>query len=313
MPSVTVVMPAFNAARYISPAIDSVRRQTIRDLELLVVDDGSTDETVEIVRHVSNEDPRVKLIVQANAGPGPARNAGFRAAAGGVFAFLDSDDEWAPDFLEAQLAILSARPDIHVVIGNAWNRGGPADGLPARPRQGNLSEIPLAAILADETALFIMAVFRREVVDAIGGFDPALLTNEEYDLWIRASLAGFRLARNPEPLGWYACRDDSLSSSDERMVAGILRVFAKTHAALPEGCPERAIIDRQVARFEGELAALRARASFAAGDYSAARRHLADLYARRGGALLGLAVRLPFAAAAAYRVRERLRRAWSTA
>jgi glycosyltransferase involved in cell wall biosynthesis len=313
MPSVSVVMPAFNAARYIGRAIDSVRRQTVHDLELLVVDDGSTDHTSDLVRHIANADPRVKLIEQRNAGPGPARNAGFRAAAGRLFAFLDSDDEWAPNFLEAQLAILDRRADVHVVIGNAWNRGGLTDGLPARPLQGGIVEIPLATILAEETALFIMSVFRRDVVDAIGGFDPALLTNEEYDLWIRGAMAGFRFVRNPEPLGWYACREDSLSSSDERMVAGILRVFAKTRAALPADCPEQAIIDRQVLRFESELARLQARASFAAGDYAGARRHLADLYARRGGALLGLAVRVPYAAAAAWLVRERLRRAWSTA
>ena len=131
------------------------------------------------------------VLEQANAGPGPARNAGFRAATGHLFAFLDSDDEWDEAFLAEQVAILDARPDIDVVVGNARNRGGPRDGQPSRPVRGEGRVIALAEILADETSLFIMAVFRREVVDTIGGFDPALLTNEEYEMWIRAALAGF--------------------------------------------------------------------------------------------------------------------------
>ena len=66
-------------------------------------------------------------------------------------------------------------------------------------------QITLADILADENVLFIMTVFRREVIEAVGGFDPQFLTNEEYEMWIRAALAGFRFVRNPRPLGWYRC------------------------------------------------------------------------------------------------------------
>ena len=83
-------------------------------------------------------------------------------------------------------------------------------------------------------------------------------------MWIRASLAGFTFARHPKPLGWYACRPDSLSSSDTRMLSGILRVFAKTRPALPAESPERAILEQQVARFEMELLAAEARDSLTA-------------------------------------------------
>src|SRR6185503_4905548 len=218
-------------------------------------------------------DARVRLLEQANAGPGPARNAGFRAATGRLFAFLDSDYEWDEPFLAEQVAILDARPDIDVVVGNARNRGGPRDGQPSRPIRGEGRPITLAEILADETSLFIMAVFRREVVDTIGGFDPALLTNEEYEMWIRAALAGFTFARHTPPLGWYTCRPDSLSSDGVLMMRGILRVFAKTRPALAPGSPERSILDRQVARFEIELAAAEGRGSLANGDSRGAARH----------------------------------------
>src|SRR5262249_36776148 len=151
------------------------------------------------------------------------------------FAFLDSDDEWDPEFLAEQMAVLDARPDIDVVIANAWNRGGVRDGLAARPFRGEGRPITLAAVLADDTCLFIMSVFRREVVDTIGGFDPAIFTNEEYEMWIRAALAGFTFTRHIKPLGWYSHRPDSLSASDTRMLRGILRVLAKTRSQLTPG------------------------------------------------------------------------------
>jgi len=256
MPSVSVVMPAYNAEPFLATAVESVLRQSHRDLELLIVDDGSSDGTVALAQRFAGRDPRVRLLRQANAGPGPARNTAFRAAAGRFFAFLDSDDEWDADFLSENLAVLHARPDVDIVVGNARLRGGPHDGNPCRPLQGDGAPITLADILADETALFIMCVFRREVVDAIGGFDAAFLTNEEYEMWIRAALAGFTFTRHTRPLGWYRCgRADSLSANETRMLAGILRVFARTRPSLDERSPERSILDRQVQRFERELAA----------------------------------------------------------
>jgi glycosyltransferase involved in cell wall biosynthesis len=311
VPAVSVIMPAYNAASYLHTAVESVLRQSFGDLELLVVDDGSSDATVAIARTYAARDSRVRVLEQANAGPGPARNAGFRAATGRIFAFLDSDDEWDESFLAEHVAVLNARPDVDVVVGNARNRGGARHGQPARPVRGDGHPIALAEILADETALFIMSVFRRETVDAIGGFDPALLTNEEYEMWIRAALAGFTFTRHTKPLGWYACRPGSLSSSDTRMLSGILRVFAKTRPFLDENSPERSILDHQVTRFEVELSAAEARASLARGDCREAARHVAALHARRGGWLLGAAAHAlalaPSVAMAAFRVRQRLR------
>src|SRR5689334_6460086 len=109
MPSVSVVMPAYNAEPFLATAVESVLRQSHRDLELLIVDDGSSDGTVALAQRFAGRDPRVRLLRQANAGPGPARNTAFRAAAGRFFAFLDSDDEWDADFLSENLAVLHAR------------------------------------------------------------------------------------------------------------------------------------------------------------------------------------------------------------
>jgi glycosyltransferase involved in cell wall biosynthesis len=260
MPTVSVLMPAYNAERYLAPAVESVLRQSLADFELLIVDDGSSDGTVAVAQSFAGRDPRVRVLAQRNAGPGPARNLGFRTASGRFFAFLDSDDEWDETFLQENVGVLLSRPDIDIVIGNARNRGGKRDGQPSRPLRRDGQVISLAEILADETSLFIMSVFRREVIDAIGGFDAAMFTNEEYEMWIRAALAGFAFARHTKPLGSYSCRPDSLSASDTRMLRGILRVFAKTRPALAPHSPERAILDAQVARFENELAAVERKA-----------------------------------------------------
>jgi glycosyltransferase involved in cell wall biosynthesis len=311
VPAVSVIMPAYDAEGYLGVAVQSVLRQSFTDLELLIVDDGSSDRTVDIAREFAERDPRVRVLQQPNAGPGPARNAGFRAATGRLFAFLDSDDEWDDTFLEEHVAILDARPSVDVLIGNARNRGGARHNQPARPVEDDGQPLTLATMLADERALFIMTVFRRAVIDAIGGFDPSLFTNEEYEMWIRASLAGFTFARNPKPLGFYACRPGSLSSKDTRMLSGILRVFAKTRRSLAEGSTERAILDRQVARFEIELLAAEARNSLIQGDAREAAKKLTALHARRGGWLLATVARTitvaPWAAVAAFRVRQRLR------
>ena len=135
MPAVSVIMPAYDAERYLHTAVESVLRQSFADLELLIVDDGSSDRTVAIARSYASRDARVRVLEQPNAGPGPARNAGFRAATGRLFAFLDSDDEWDETFLAEHVAILDARPDLDVVVGNARNRGGrPFARLPRQRR-----------------------------------------------------------------------------------------------------------------------------------------------------------------------------------
>ena len=233
--------------------------------------------------------------------------------AGRLLAFLDSDDEWDETFLAEHVAILDARPDVDVLIGNARNRGGLRHGQPARPVDDDGQPITLATILGDERALFIMTVFRRTVIDAVGGFDAALFTNEEYEMWIRASLAGFTFARHAKPLGWYTCRPDSLSSSDTRMLSGILRVFAKTRPALPAASPERAILDQQVARFEMELLAAEARDSLIGGDARKAAEHLAALHATtrrldRCASAPASPALAPWLALAAYRLRQAVRR-----
>jgi glycosyltransferase involved in cell wall biosynthesis len=287
-PRVSVIMPAYNAEAYIAQSIESVLAQTCTDYELIIVNDGSTDGTAAMVDgYVRARPDKIRVITQTNRGLAAARNAAMREAAGRIFALLDSDDEWAPAFLAEQLRILDAEPDVEIVTGNAYNRGGREDGRTARPFPDPRPAPGLLEILADETAVFVMAVFRRQVADAIGGFDEDFRTNEDYDFWIRAARAGFRFRRNPRPLGWYRRHAASLSANDVRMLTGILRVYRKTLAGVPSGSPAVAIIERQIARFETERVAAQLRAAVADGDATAAAAFADALRARRGGWLLG--------------------------
>ena len=289
MPAVSIISPAYNVAPYIRAAIESVLAQTFTDFELILVDDQSTDSTLEIAREYERGDSRVRVLQQPNGGISVARNHALRTATGSIFAILDSDDLWQPTFLETQLAVLDQHPEIDIVTGNGVFLGGRLDGQDARPYPDRRPAPDLANILRDETAVFIMSVFRRGVYDTIGGFDEDLRTNEDYDYWIRAAIAGFTFFRNDKPLGFYRRRDDSLSASELRMLRGILEVLKKTRPAILERPVELAILDEQIARFETERLAAEARAAIEAGDFASAGTHLAALYGRRGGTTLGAA------------------------
>lgn len=261
VPRVSVIMPAYNVAEFIGIAIDSVLAQTFSDLELIVVDDGSTDETASIVQQRQAADGRglVHLIRQSNQGLAAARNAALAVAKGECFALLDSDDLWEPSFLASQMSVLDRDAGVAIVTGNARYIGGPEHGAPVRPHPDPRPDPNLRTILGDERAVFIMSVFRRSVFDRIGGFKPKFRTNEDYDFWLRAASAGFRFVRNSAPLAGYRIRAESLSADEVRMLRGILAVYADARPMLPVGSIERSTLDRQVRRFQAELFAALAR------------------------------------------------------
>jgi glycosyltransferase involved in cell wall biosynthesis len=290
MVQVSVIMPAYNVAPYIGAAIDSVIAQTMRDWELLVVDDVSSDGTADIVRAFASKDPRVRLLTTpANGGISVARNHAIRVATGEFLAILDSDDLWEPGYLEAQLAIFAAHPDVDIVTGNGWFLGGRLHGRPARPWPDSRPQPTLATILGDEEAIFILSIMRRRVYDTIGGFDERLRSNEDYDFWLRAAVAGFRFRRNDEPLGHYRRRDDSVSASQVGMLRGILRVYDQTRPRLAGRTRELEILETQTARFQRELLAAQARDALNAGHVNVAGDHLSAMYRHSGGAIVKLA------------------------
>jgi glycosyltransferase involved in cell wall biosynthesis len=306
-PRVSIITPAYNAARFLGATIESVCAQTVDDWELLVVDDGSTDESVAIAECVGKRDSRVRLLRQPNAGPSAARNHGMRAARGAFFAFLDSDDQWMPEFLEHQLDVFARYPDADLVTANAYYLGGPQNGQPRRkPSEGNPT-LTLENIIQNDSAVFIMTVFRREVFERIGGFDEGQWTSEDYDFWIRAALAGFVFRVSTRPLALYRRHEGSLSADGPRMLRGILHTYGKTRDACPPGSPAQVALERQIARFERELLLVEGKQALERRDYQTAANRLNALRGRGAGTLIGLTAWLaehaPAAALLAYRLR----------
>ena len=308
MAAVSVITPAWNAAAHLTETIQSVRAQTFSDWEWVIVDDGSTDATIDIIRAATVAEPRIRLLQQRNAGPSAARNHAMRHARGDWFAFLDSDDVWQPRFLEAQLEVFRLHPETSLVTGTALNRGGPFDGQPTRPAVPDHPTVPLDAMILDETSIFIMTVFRRAVFDTIGGFDETQWTSEDYDFWLRAAEAGFVFRCNSEPLGWYRIRGESLSRQRARMLDGLLTSYRKARARVAVAGSALAAIDAQLARFESELLLEEAKVALEQRQFSVAADRLDALRARGAGTLVGvtawLARHAPQAAGLAYRLRR---------
>lgn len=174
---VSVIVPLFNKAPYVRRAIDSIVRQSYRDLEVIVVDDGSTDGGREIVE--SLRVPALRLIAQENAGPGAARNAGVAVAKGSLLAFLDADDEWFPTFLERSVSLLAEDPSAASVT-SAWVRDPPGTstvpnwsrrGLSSRTyRLDEQTDPALAVTLLALTSWACSTVMRADAVRKYGGF-----------------------------------------------------------------------------------------------------------------------------------------------
>ena len=180
--SVTVVIPTYNRAGQVVSAVDSVLNQSVPVQELIVVDDGSDDDTVGLLAAYGD---RVKVLQQENRGVSSARNLGIEAAQGEWLALLDSDDQWLPEKLARQLTYHDANPEILVSqTDEKWVRNGRHVNKAKRFRQkeeGWIFAPSLAMCCVSPSAVLI----HRSVFDEVGLFDEALPACEDYDLWLR--------------------------------------------------------------------------------------------------------------------------------
>lgn len=230
-PAVSVVIPAFNAAWCVRRAVDSVLAQRFADFELIVVDDGSTDDTAEILRGYGDA---LRIVSQPNGGMSRARNAGIRIARGRYIAFLDADDRWLPAKLERQVALLDQRPELAFCAATATleDPEGRVIGTWGCKSDGtvSLAEVFSAHALIAGGASSVLA--RRELVQALGGFDEALFGAEDTDLWIRLAARG-DFACIAEALVAVLKRPGSVSRNRARMRAGALAMTCKNRRLLP--------------------------------------------------------------------------------
>ncbi len=226
-PSVSVLMPVRDGARFVAAAIASVCAQTHGDFEFLIIDDGSRDATPEILARAAAGDARIRIVTQPQAGLIAALNRGLRLARGAWVARMDADDIAAPQRLERQLGLAAAKPEAGA-IGSFWRVVDAA----GRFRRAMVCPIGPAAIAAALPAGNCLAhpsmMLRRAAVLACGGYRPAFLQAEDYDLWLRLS-EQFDIHVVPETLLDY--REHGGQVSWTRLEQRILSVLAAQHAA----------------------------------------------------------------------------------
>lgn len=220
LPLISVIVPAYNCAAYLGSALDSIFAQSYPQLEVLVVDDGSTDGTVAVAQRYGE---RVRVISQTNAGPAAARNRGLASARGEFIAFLDGDDLWLEGKLLQQARYLLRRPEASIVYGHfhRWESRpdgsfSPADefatGATEESLDPALSGWIYHRLLIDSEVHIITALIRATVIDEIGIFDETLKVGEDYDFWLRVSRR-FQLYKLARPLALYRIHGNNTTAT----------------------------------------------------------------------------------------------------
>lgn len=224
--TVSVVIPTYNSGHLVVEAVQSVLAQTQPAAQIIVVDDGSTDDTAERLRQFHG---RIEYVRQTNARVAAARNTGLSVAGGDLVAFLDADDYWHPEKLARQLAVLETHPEIGLLSTEMFDWPGPLPRLD-QISAGKWDTVPLGELLVFNSLTTSSVVVRRSVLDRAGPFDTELFGPEDYDLWLRcARIAPVAILR--EPLTGYRNTAGSLGKQAGTMRAGLLRIHAKLDAA----------------------------------------------------------------------------------
>lgn len=224
-PGVSVVIPSYNHAHFLAFAIDSVLRQEYSAVEIIVVDDGSTDHTREVVAAYGE---RVRYIHKLNAGLSAARNTGIAAASSQFLAFLDADDEWLPGMLNRITATFKRLPDEYGLVAccsTAMDKGG-KELRGKLPWDESEREIMVTDLVLMNRFAADSVVVRRSVFGRVGLFDTQLTSSEDRDMWIRVAHHS-RIYRLAEPLVRVRIHGGSMSTHGDRMKRNMKQVLHK--------------------------------------------------------------------------------------
>jgi glycosyltransferase involved in cell wall biosynthesis len=214
-PLVSVVVPVFNAGVRLHEAISAIERQCYEPVEIIVVDDGSTDDTPAAIRRLGS---RVRVLRQPNAGPAAARNRGLSIARGDLFAFLDADDLWPEGKLLLQVGRLTDDPDVDVVLGRISYVPESGSLVPdlrfEDPEARTISNVHLGS-----------GVYRRTAFERVGGFDETLRFSEDHDWFLRAREAGLRIRILDEVTLLYRLHDANMTRGVDPVEMSLTRVI----------------------------------------------------------------------------------------
>lgn len=264
-PLVSVIVPAYGVADLLGEALASLQAQRWPHWEAIVVDDGAPDDVAGAFAAFAG-DPRFRLLKTDNGGLATARNRGLAASRAPYIALLDGDDLFEPDYLERTVAALQADPGLGFVSCDATMFGArPYAGQRYSERYPMSGPVTLERVLGREVQVFVASTIRRSALEQVGGFDGALRSVEDLDLWIRLLAAGWRGAILPQPLARYRRRAGSLSTNDRGMLTAAAAVYRKAVQAL-QGRPEAATAARLLAGYEQQLRHLDGQEAIRNGD-----------------------------------------------
>ncbi len=224
-PLVSVIIPAYNSANYIVDTINSVLQQSMQDFEIIVVDDGSTDQLKEVLApFIRNK--QIEYIEQVNQGVSAARNHGYKKSQGQYIAFLDADDVWLNDNLEARLNKFKFG-DFGLVHADAFVIDGHSNKLPQilSGNEGNLLN-DILAWNGTQVPGPSSILLKREVIQKVGLFDEQLSTSADQDFFIRVAVR-YKIGRVDKPTWMYRIHENNMHKNIARMEHDVLRVFKK--------------------------------------------------------------------------------------
>lgn len=231
-PLVSVIMPAYNAERYIAESIQSVLDQSYGNWELVVVDDGSTDKTAETVQRFAAGDSRVKCISQRNSGQGKARNTGIENSSGSLIAFLDSDDLWLPEKLERQVQFLiDTKVDVVysdiIIFYDVDTDLGPTEFPTVTGKSEGRKMFDL--LLLENRIPVASVVLRREIFNVAGPFEESRTYQacEDYDLWLKLAAQGALFYGMPAKLVKYRRHSMAMTVKESKVLKPMLRVIRR--------------------------------------------------------------------------------------
>jgi glycosyltransferase involved in cell wall biosynthesis len=218
-PHISIIVPAYNAEAYISDAINSALNQTFSDIEVIVVNDGSTDNTLEIIRNI--DDSRIHLVEADHQGASAARNIGLKEATGEYIQFLDSDDILSPDKIETQLKVLLHTNDTKTIASCAWLKfENNLDEAALRPEEVWTVEDPVEWLICSLSGGGMMQpgawLAHRHLIQAAGPWDESLSLHDDGEFFTRVLLQSDRQVFVPGPRVYYRSVPDSLSRKRSR-------------------------------------------------------------------------------------------------
>ena len=222
-PLVSVVIPAFNAEKYIATCIDSVLAQSYSNFEIVVVDDGSTDNTIDLISEYKN--PRIKTYSQVNSGSASARNHGVQKASGEWIAFIDSDDIWTTDKLQKQLEQCADCAWSHTdsyFLGGIYEEHTKASDLSEKHSGEIFSRLLVENFIGTSCVMIKKAIFQE-----IGGFSSSYRALQDWDLWIRVA-AKYQICYIAEPLVYYRVHPESTSRFTRKTLPYHLSLIDRT-------------------------------------------------------------------------------------